>query len=75
MDAKVLNSMDYGNVPQTRERIYMVGFRTPRTLMKFHWPEEVPLTKTIASVLEKKSATAFIIPIKINSFIRSLKLQ
>lgn len=59
MDAKVLNSMDYGNVPQTRERIYMVGFRTPRTLMKFNWPEKVPLTKTIASVLEKKVGDSF----------------
>lgn len=53
MDAKVLNSMHYGNVPQTRERIYIVGFRTPRTLMKFQWPETIPLTKTMARVLEK----------------------
>lgn len=55
MDAKVLNSMHYGNVPQTRERIYIVGFRTPRTLMKFKWPETVPLTKTAEDILEKNT--------------------
>ena len=27
--AEVLNSMTHGNVPQARERIYIVGFRTP----------------------------------------------
>lgn len=53
MDAKVFNSMTHGNVPQTRERIYIVGFRTPRTLMKFRWPDEVRLSKTIGSILEK----------------------
>lgn len=51
--AEVLNSAKYGNVPQTRERIYIVGFRSPRMLMKFHFPDEIPLTKTMASVLEK----------------------
>lgn len=51
--AEVLNSMSYGNVPQTRERIYIVGFRSPRMLMKFHFPDEISLTKTMASMLEK----------------------
>jgi DNA (cytosine-5)-methyltransferase 1 len=59
MDAKVFNSMDYGNVPQTRERIYIVGFRSPRTLMKFRWPDPVPLTKTIAGILEKNVADRY----------------
>ncbi len=39
----VLNTKDYGNVPQTRERIYMVGFR-----------DESPLAE-----LDPKSATAY----------------
>ena len=55
MKAEVLNSMTHGNVPQTRERIYMVGFRSPRTLMKFHFPEKMPLTRTMASILEKNA--------------------
>lgn len=51
--AEVFNSMHYGNVPQTRERIYIVGFRSPRTLMEFHFPEKIPLDKTISNILEK----------------------
>ena len=53
MKAEVLNSMTHGNVPQTRERIYMVAFRSPRTLMKFHFPGAVPLTKKMSHILEK----------------------
>ncbi|OGH64378.1 MAG: hypothetical protein A2821_03705 [Candidatus Magasanikbacteria bacterium RIFCSPHIGHO2_01_FULL_41_23] len=53
MKAEVMNSMTHGNVPQTRERIYIVGFRSPRTLMKFHFPDKMALTKTMASILEK----------------------
>lgn len=53
MDAKVFNSMEYGNVPQTRERIYIVAFRSPRTLMKFKWPGEITLEKNMRSILEK----------------------
>ncbi|TAN57232.1 DNA (cytosine-5-)-methyltransferase [Patescibacteria group bacterium] len=55
MKAEVLNSMTHGNVPQMRERIYMVGFRSPRTLMKFRFPEKMPLTRTMAGVLEKNA--------------------
>ena len=54
IDAKVLNSMHYGNVPQTRERIYIVGFRKPRTLMNFRWPDQTPLSKKISNILQKK---------------------
>ncbi len=53
MKAEVMNSMTHGNVPQTRERIYIVAFRSPRTLMKFHFPEKIPLTKKITHILEK----------------------
>lgn len=59
MDAKVLNSADYGNVPQTRERIYIVGFRTPRTLMKFRWPNPVRLTRGMSKILEKNVPKSF----------------
>ncbi len=51
--AEVLNSMRHGNLPQTRERIYIVGFRSPRKLMKFHFPAETQLTKTFQNILEK----------------------
>lgn len=51
--AEVLNSMTHGNVPQNRERIFIVGFRSPRTLSKFKFPEKIPLTKRIPHILEK----------------------
>jgi DNA (cytosine-5)-methyltransferase 1 len=54
LDAKVLNSMQYGNVPQTRERIYIVGFRSADMLAKFRFPEKITLTKTIGGILEKR---------------------
>lgn len=57
--AEVLNSMHYANVPQARERIYIVGFKSPRTLMKFHFPEKIPLVKTIGSILEKNADSRF----------------
>lgn len=53
MKAEVMNSMTHGNVPQTRDRIYMVAFRSPRTLMKFRFPEKIPLSKKMPHILEK----------------------
>lgn len=51
--SKVLNSMEYGNVPQNRERIYIVGFRDKSKTDAFEFPEPIPLTKTIKDILEK----------------------
>ncbi len=59
MTAKVLNSSEYGNVPQSRERIYIVAFRSPRTLMKFQFPEKIKLTKAMPNVLEKNVDEGF----------------
>lgn len=50
--ARVLNSMEYGNVPQNRERIYIVGFKDREILERFEFPEPIKLTKTIKDVLE-----------------------
>lgn len=49
---KVLNSMEYGNVPQNRERIYIVGFKDKKMSERFEFPEAIPLTKTIKDILE-----------------------
>lgn len=53
MKPQVINSMTHGNVPQNRERIYMVAFRDPRMHMKFNFPSELPLTKKLSNILEK----------------------
>lgn len=51
---KVLNSMEYGNVPQNRERIYIVGFKDKKRSDRFSFPEPIKLTRKIKDVLEKK---------------------
>jgi DNA (cytosine-5)-methyltransferase 1 len=49
---KVLNSMTHANVPQNRERVFVIGLRDSKKAIKFKYPEEVPLTNTIHSCLE-----------------------
>lgn len=49
---QVLNAMDFGNMPQNRERIYIVAFRDVEDYARFKWPRSVPLTKTIKDVID-----------------------
>lgn len=51
---KVLNTMDYGNVPQNRERIYIVGFKNKNYSEKFSFPEPVKLAVKVSDLLQKK---------------------
>lgn len=51
--SKVLNSMEYGNVPQNRERIYIVGFKDKKHIEVFEFPDKIPLKKSIIDLLEK----------------------
>lgn len=51
---QVLNSMDYGNVPQNRERIYIVGFKDEKIANRFEFPKQIKLTKDVRSVLDKE---------------------
>ncbi|MEX6040466.1 DNA (cytosine-5-)-methyltransferase [Staphylococcus haemolyticus] len=37
---KVLNSKDYGNIPQNRERIYIVGFKSFESFQAYQFPEK-----------------------------------
>jgi DNA (cytosine-5)-methyltransferase 1 len=49
-----MNAIEYGNIPQNRERIYIVAFKEERSFKKFQFPSKIPLTKSIADCLEKK---------------------
>jgi len=51
---KVLNTMEYGNIPQNRERIYIVGFKDKKIIEKFEFPEPIPLTVKITDMLDDK---------------------
>ena len=48
----VLNAMEYGNIPQNRERIYIVGFLDPEKAEKFTMPDPVPLTTKLSDVID-----------------------
>ncbi len=52
--AKVMNSMEFGNVPQNRERVYIVGFKNRKPMERFAWPQPVNLNKRIEDILEKR---------------------
>ena len=51
---KVMNALDYGNLPQNRERIYIVAFKNKNSFEKFNFPNKISLTKTIQDCLEKE---------------------
>lgn len=48
----VLNAMNYGNTPQNRERIYIVGFQDVDKYNKFHFPAPVKRTKTLEDIID-----------------------
>ncbi len=52
---KILNSMTHANVPQNRERIFIVAFDPNQVVnyAEFQFPKQIKLTKTIHDILEK----------------------
>ena len=54
--AKVLNSATYANVPQNRERIFIVAFDPiqVKNYSEFEFPKPIKLTKTIHDFLDKE---------------------
>lgn len=51
---KVMNAKEYGNIPQQRNRIYIVAFRYKKHLNKFSFPEAIPLTQTAFDLFDKE---------------------
>jgi DNA (cytosine-5)-methyltransferase 1 len=47
-----LNAMEYGNIPQNRERIYIVAFRESQDFKNFEFPEPVPLTTRLTDCID-----------------------
>ena len=50
--SQVLNAMNYGNMAQNRERIYIVAFRDSEDFNKFHWPLPIPLMTTVKDIID-----------------------
>ena len=49
---QVLNAMNYGNMAQNRERIYIVAFRRKEDFNRFRWPLPIPLTSTVKDIID-----------------------
>lgn len=49
---KVLNAMEYGNIPQNRERLYIVGFLDEEQYNKFTFPDALPLTTQLTDIID-----------------------
>ncbi len=54
--SKILNSMEYGNTPQNRERIFIVGFKNKKHTDNFIFPKKKKLTTKVTDLLEKNVA-------------------
>lgn len=49
---QVLNAKTHGNIPQNRERIFIVGFRNKKVAERFVFPEEIPLTVKLEDLID-----------------------
>lgn len=54
---KILNSMDYANVPQNRERVFVVGFKDSAKKDQFEFPKKIKLKRTIHDCLETQKVS------------------
>lgn len=49
---QVLNAMNYGNIAQNRERIYIVAFRDEEDYDKYRWPLSLPLKTSVRDIID-----------------------
>lgn len=49
---QVLDGSKYGNVPQHRERVFIVGFRDKAAWNRFEFPAPLPLSQTVDKVID-----------------------
>lgn len=52
LKTRVLNACEYGNIPQNRERIYIIGFKYKKDLKKFKDLEPIDLTTKISDIVD-----------------------
>lgn len=50
---KVLEPYEYGNIPQKRARVFIVGFLDDSVCSKFSFPAPIPLTQKIETLFER----------------------
>ena len=49
---KILSARDHGNLPQTRERTFIVGFKDEEQMRSFEFPTPIPLQQTIGDIID-----------------------
>ena len=49
---QVLNAMEYGNIPQNRERIYIVAFKNKEQYTNFEFPLPIKLETKLSDVID-----------------------
>ncbi len=54
LNSKVLNSSEYGGVPQNRERIYIVAFKDKNIALNFSFPKPKKLNKKVTDLIDSK---------------------
>ena len=52
---QVMNAAEYGNIPQGRERIYIVGFKDRGAFERFTFPQKLDLTMSVFDVIDFKN--------------------
>jgi modification methylase bsp6I len=52
LKARVLNASEYGNIPQNRERIYIIGFKNKEDYDNFNFPSPIKLEKKIEDIID-----------------------
>eukprot|EP00959_Pyramimonas_sp_CCMP1952_P300626 6288121-Pyramimonas_sp.AAC.1 len=54
---KIMNSIDYGHVPQSRDRLYIIGYKYDRvnSTTTFAWPKKCKKRVSLKDVLSKPS--------------------
>lgn len=50
--SSVLNASEYANIPQNRERIYIVGFLDKKAFNKFSFPDKEELSLKISDIID-----------------------
>lgn len=69
----ILNAKDYG-IPQNRERLFVVGFRSDLKLeQEFQFPEPIPLTKKMQDFLMDNAPGGYFLPKKGVAFVTQEK--
>lgn len=55
---KVLNTMNYGNIPQNRERIYILAFKNENLYKNFDFPDPIILETKISNLITESKLEA-----------------